>query len=310
MIDEGLDTVIGGTVITADPRKAEQFAGEGRQYEEAGNRISAIDAYRQAAELGHDTHVLFRLAWLLDQHGEEDEAVAVYKRLCDSEQLPPVNAMINLAVVHEDRGDIAEAERCLRKVLETNPNNPRALLFMRDVLASKDMYYDEEHDRNLAKRSALLDTPVTDFELSVRARNCLKKMKIRTLGDLLKISEAELLSYKNFGETSLVEIKSMLSQKGLRLGQGLEGRYSQVRKEIYEELRGKAPDHVLNKPVSVLELSVRARKALQQLGVQSIGDLASRTEAELMGVKNFGQTSLVEIREKLGQFNLDLRALE
>jgi DNA-directed RNA polymerase subunit alpha len=172
------------------------------------------------------------------------------------------------------------------------------------------MYYDEEHDRNLAKRSALLDTPVTDFELSVRARNCLKKMKIRTLGDLLKISEAELLSYKNFGETSLVEIKSMLAQKGLRLGQGLEGRFSVVRKEIYEELRGKAPDHVLNKPVSVLELSVRARKALQQLGVQTIGDLASRTEAELMGVKNFGQTSLVEIREKLGQFNLDLRALD
>ena len=63
-------------------------------------------------------------------------------------------------------------------------------------------------------------------------------MKIRTLGDLLKITEAELLSYKNFGETSLVEIKAMLSQKGLRLGQGLEGQYSQVRKEIYEELRG------------------------------------------------------------------------
>ena len=102
----------------------------------------------------------------------------------------------------------------------------------------------------------------------------------------------------------------MLSSKGLRLGQGLEGRYSQARKEIYDDLRGKAPDHVLNKTVSVLELSVRARKALQQLGIQTIGDLASRTEAELMGVKNFGQTSLVEISEKLGQYNLELRALD
>ena len=89
---------------------------------------------------------------------------------------------------------------------------------MKDIIASKNMYYDEEQDRNLAKRSALLDTPVTDFELSVRARNCLKKMKIRTLGDLLKITEAELLSYKNFGETSLVEIKSMLTSRSLRLG--------------------------------------------------------------------------------------------
>ena len=310
MIDEGLDTVIGGMVKASDPAAAAERASEGRRLELAGDRLGAIDAYRAAAELGDDPETLFRLAWLLDQFGEEDESLDAYERICGEGRLPPVNVMINLAVVYEDRGEISAAQRCLRKVLESDPNNPRAQLFMRDVIASEDMYYDEEHDRNLAKRSALLDTPVTDFELSVRARNCLKKMKIRTLGDLLKISEAELLSYKNFGETSLIEIKNMLSSKGLRLGQGLEGRYSQVRKEIYDDLRGKAPDHVLNKPVSVLELSVRARKALQQLGIQTIGDLASRTEAELMGVKNFGQTSLVEIQQKLTQYNLDLRALD
>ena len=308
---EGLDTVIGGAVKAVDPQAAMSRAAEGRSCEQAGDRVGAIAAYREAVELGEGSDVMFRLGWLLDQHGEEDEAVTCYERIVNSpNSLPSLNAMINLAVIYEDRGDIAAAERCLRKVLDTAPNNPRARLFMKDIIASKNMYYDEEQDRNLAKRSALLDTPVTDFELSVRARNCLKKMKIRTLGDLLKITEAELLSYKNFGETSLVEIKTMLSQKGLRLGQGLEGRYSQVRKEIYDELRGKAPDHILNKPVSALELSVRARKALQQLGVQTIGDLASRTEAELMGVKNFGQTSLVEIREKLAQYNLDLRMLE
>ena len=308
---EGLDTVIGGAVKAADPQAASARAAEGRACEQAGDRLGAIAAYREAVELGDGTNTAFRLGWLLDQHGEEDEALTCYERIINSSNaLPPVNAMINLAVIYEDRGDIGSAERCLRKVLDASPNNPRARLFMKDIIASKNMYYDEEQDRNLAKRSALLDTPVTDFELSVRARNCLKKMKIRTLGDLLKITEAELLSYKNFGETSLVEIKTMLSQKGLRLGQGLEGRYSQVRKEIYDELRGKAPDHILNKPVSALELSVRARKALQQLGVQTIGDLASRTEAELMGVKNFGQTSLVEIREKLTQYNLDLRLLE
>jgi DNA-directed RNA polymerase subunit alpha len=135
-------------------------------------------------------------------------------------------------------------------------------------------------------------------------------MQIRTLGDLLKISEAELLSYKNFGETSLVEIKNMLAMKGLRLGQGLEGQFSRVRKQIYEELRGRAPDSVLNKPISVLDLSVRARKALQLLNIQTIGDLATRTEAELMGVKNFGATSLNEIQAKLTEYGLELRKLE
>ena len=102
----------------------------------------------------------------------------------------------------------------------------------------------------------------------------------------------------------------MLAAKGLRLGQGLEGQYSRARKEIYEELKGKAPESVLNKPISVLDLSVRARKAIQLLGIQTLGDLATRTEAELMGVKNFGATSLIEIKNKLREYGLDLRTLE
>ena len=77
-------------------------------------------------------------------------------------------------------------------------------------------------DRRGDRRSAVLDIPITDFELSVRSRNCLKKMNIRTLGDLLKTTEQELLSYKNFGETSLNEIKALLAQKGLRLGQAAD----------------------------------------------------------------------------------------
>src|SRR5438034_9904796 len=68
-----------------------------------------------------------------------------------------------------------------------------------------------------------LEIPVTDFELSVRSRNCLRRMNIRTLGDLTRTTEAALLASKNFGETSLQEIKEMMSSKGLRLGMALEG---------------------------------------------------------------------------------------
>jgi DNA-directed RNA polymerase subunit alpha len=46
------------------------------------------------------------------------------------------------------------------------------------------------------------------------------------------------------------------------------------------------------------------------LGVQTLGDLASRTEAELMGVKNFGQTSLDELRQILASNGLTLRQLD
>ncbi|MCI0363570.1 MAG: hypothetical protein L0219_06775, partial [Phycisphaerales bacterium] len=305
-----LDTIIGAGDSKADPQAAEAHYRAGLQAQAENDHLTAMDAFRKATRLDSNSATYsFHLAYLLDLMGEEEEAVSIYEQLCNRDR-PHVNSLLNLAVIYEDRGEIAKSERCLRQILDTNPNHERARLFMKDVLASRDMYYDEEQARDLAKRSAMLDTPVTDFELSVRARNCLKKMQIRTLGDLLKITEAELLSYKNFGETSLVEIKNMLAQRGLRLGQGLEGQFSRVRREIYEELKGQAPESVLNKPISVLDLSVRARKALQLLNIQTLGDLAIRTEAELMGVKNFGATSLVEIKEKLSGFGLALRSLD
>jgi DNA-directed RNA polymerase subunit alpha len=275
-----------------------------------GNRVGAIDAYREAVALGRDPSHMHRLAFMLDLVGEEDESIAIYEEIV-REGKTPLATLINLAVAYEDRGDLAKAEYALNQVLETDPNNERARLFMKDVQASRGMFYDDEADRLNCRHSALLDTPVTDFELSVRARNCLKKMQIRTLGDLLRVSEVELNSYKNVGDTTINEIKSMLTAKGLRLGQGLEGgQVGRVRAEIMNELRGKATDAVLAKPISVLDLSVRARKALQLLGVQTLGEIAARTEAELLGVKNFGQTSLDEIDLKLGEHGLSLRRLE
>ena len=304
-----LDTMIGVGQSAADPSAAKTHFDTGNARFLEGDREGAIDELRKATQFDNNPEYQFRLAFVLDLCGEEDEALAVYEQLTMQDR-PHINSLLNLAVLYEDRGEIGKAEKCLRQILDTFPNHERARLFMRDVQASRDMFYDEEHARDVAKRNALMDTPVTDFELSVRARNCLKKMQIRTLGDLLKVTEAELLSYKNFGETSLVEIKTMLAAKGLRLGQGLDGQYTRARKEIYEQLKDKAPEAVLNKPISVLDLSVRARKALQILNIQSLGELAMRTEAELMGVKNFGQTSLVEIREKLNEYNLDLRKIE
>ncbi len=308
MTPDVLDTMIGAGA-KADPKAAEAHYQAGLEAEAANEHLKAAEEFRAAMMLSDKEDYAFRLAFMLDLMGEEDEALSIYEQLISRDR-PHVNALLNLAVLYEDRGEINKSERCLRQILETQPNHPRARLYLKDVLASKNMYYDEEAQRDLVKRNALLDTPVTDFELSVRARNCLKKMQIRTLGDLLRITEAELLSYKNFGEQSLVEIKNMLALKGLRLGQGAEGQFSRVRKEVYDELKGIAPDSVLNKPISVLDLSVRARKALQMLNIQTLGDLATRTEAELMGVKNFGATSLDEIRGKLTGYGLDLRKLD
>jgi DNA-directed RNA polymerase subunit alpha len=308
MANAGLDTVIGAT--RNDPAAAAPFVKKAQQAESEGQWVQALEAWKEAAQKDRNAKNLFACARLQDRLGLDDDALRTYEE-CVRLPSPPVQAFVNMAVLLEDAGQFTRAEKLLKKVLESNFNHARARLFMKDVKASKDMLYDEEIAREGARRDALMDTPVTDFELSVRARNCLKKMAIRTLGDLLRISEAELLSYKNFGETSLVEIKNMLSAKGLRLGQQLDrGHYDKIRSEMIEKLKGTVGEEILNKSLAQFELSVRARKAIQLLAIQTVGDLAARTEAELMGVKNFGQTSLDELKQVLALNGLTLRQLD
>ncbi len=311
MPQDPMDMVIGLDESTQhDSAAATDHLAKGRALDDQGERAGAMAEYRRAVAADPSNQAaMFKLAYSLDLVGEEDEALALYERVC--EQSPaPIRALLNLAVLYEDQSDYARAERCLRQVLDTSPNHERARLFMKDVQASREMIIEEDHDKDLLKRKAIYDTPVTDFELSVRARTCLKKMNIRTLGDLLRITEAELMSYKNFGESSLIELKKMLSVRNLRLGQGLEDAHRAARRQILEQLKGTGKETALGKPVGDLNLSVRARKALQLLNIHSIGDLVSHTEAELMGVKNFGATSLYEIRERLTEFGLELRNLD
>jgi DNA-directed RNA polymerase subunit alpha len=94
------------------------------------------------------------------------------------------------------------------------------------------------------------------------------------------------------------------------LGQGVEDAHRAARRRIIDQLKGSGNEAVLAKPVTDLNLSVRARKALQLLSIHTLGDLVSHTEAELMGVKNFGATSLQEVKQRLGELNLSLRLLD
>jgi DNA-directed RNA polymerase subunit alpha len=306
------------SVNSINERAADEYYKRGLESEKEGNHEKSVDFYERALNENPDHETAaFRLAVLYDRRAEDAKAIELYERICTSAPVH-LNALINLAVLYEDNNHYDEAHRCLDAVLRTDPNHPRARLYMKDVESARSMYYDEDDHRS-GSRNATLDIPVTDFELSVRSRNCLKKMNIRTLGDLLKTSEQELLSYKNFGETSLNEIKALLAQKGLRLGQAAEGA-APVEAVIggavgaaprrTAVLGGDVPSELLGKPVGDLELSVRSRKALQRLNINSIGDLAARTEDELLGCKNFGQTSLNEIKQQLTSFGLGLRKLE
>lgn len=279
-----------------------------RLREAQGEYDQAIANYKTALELAPShQRALFHLAYRYDLSGQEDEAVEYYQQVVASSPVY-VSALLNLAVLYEDRGEFEKASACVDKVLESHPNHPRATLFHKDVESSKVMYYDEEKEKKKSRKNQILETPISDFELSVRSRNCLRKMNLRTLGDLLNITEAELLSYKNFGETSLREIKAVLEQKGLRLGQALEDK--QLQPDEPEPQASPEDRGMMNKSVDDMQLSVRARKCLQKLNIRTLGELTRTTDAELLGCKNFGVTSLNEIKRILSGFGLSLRSLD
>jgi DNA-directed RNA polymerase subunit alpha len=301
------------TIASINERASEEYYRRGQEADKEGNHEKAVEFYERALGENPDhEQAAFRLAVLYDRRAEDAKAIELYERICTS---PPVhlNALMNLAVLYEDNNHYDEAHRCLDAILRTDPNHERARLYMKDVESARSQYYDEDGDRRGGRTDAVLGIPITDFELSVRSRNCLKKMNIKSLGDLLRTTEQELLSYKNFGETSLNEIKALLAQKGLRLGQAADPAGAAAARRPTSATAaapGNVPAEVLGKSVADLELSVRSRKALQRLNINTLAELSSRTEDELLGCKNFGQTSLNEIKQQLGTFGMGLRKLE
>ncbi len=296
------------SVKETDENRVEIRFLRGRAMERSFDREGALAAYHQALELDPDNiEVTFQAAVLSEQCGDEDAALELYEK-CVSVSPAPVNALINLAIMLEERGNLEEAEARLLDVLGAYPNHVRAQQLLKSVESSYNMIYNEQSQKDRERHSALLDMPISDFELSVRSRNCLRQMNISTLRDLLKTTESELLSYKNFGETSLHEINAMLTQRGLKLGQALQpadAGAALFRPVPVQPEDVSSPDP--GRPIAELELSVRSRKALLRLGVTTISDLTKRSEAELMYVKNFGQTSLDEIRSPLAKYGLSLR---
>lgn len=82
----------------------------------------------------------------------------------------------------------------------------------------EDDYKFEDIARPPLVRNDLLDRSVDELELSVRSYNCLKNADIRSIRDLIRRSERDMLGTKNFGKKSLTEIKDLLHGMGLDFG--------------------------------------------------------------------------------------------
>ncbi len=271
--------------------------------DELGEYQEAFKHYEQALQIDPNyAKALFRTAFNYDMDGEDEKAIEYYER-CITVVPNHKNAFINLGILYEDRGDYDDAAYCFETVLDADPTNARASLFLKDARASISMYYDEEISKKQGRESEVLNIPISDFELSVRSKNCLEKMSIRTLKDLTRITEADLLSFKNFGETSLNEIKAILAQKGLRLGQALE---SDAEPELFGKKTTEEEDLDAMEDISDLRLSSRCRNTLSKAGIDRVEDLIKMTEMDLIqrGIKG---NYLEEIKEGLSAIGLNLK---
>jgi DNA-directed RNA polymerase subunit alpha len=279
------------------PEGADREFLAGRIADARGNVEAAINAYEAALEKEPEhVEAAFKLGVLLDRIGDDDMAVEYYL-VCADVSPHYLAGVTNLGILYEERGESNAAIDCFRQVLAYNPRDRRALMLLRDAKSSRTMYYDEREERERERMEKIMRTPVNDFELSVRSRNCLAKMNIFTLGDLLKITEQEMLSYKNFGETSLKEVKEMLAARSLRLGMFRDGEERSI---------SKADQKILGESVEKLELSSRSQQVLENLGVSRIGDLAQYTDLDLYKSPGSGQSVVQELSTALGAFGVSL----
>jgi DNA-directed RNA polymerase subunit alpha len=115
---------------------------------------------------------------------------------------------------------VVEAGKILRKHL--NPFVQYYELGKEIQQTAKKEDEEEKQARYLEEVESKLSKPIEELDLSVRASNCLENQGIKTLADLVKMSEREMLQIRNLGKTSLKEIKKKLADIGLSLGMNVD----------------------------------------------------------------------------------------
>lgn len=95
-------------------------------------------------------------------------------------------------------------------------------LFVRVEAEPEEEEEEEEVDEEVKRIRALLQQSVEELDLSVRAQNCLKAAKIKTIGDLVRREENEMLKFRNFGRKSLQELIEVLEERDLHFGMDVD----------------------------------------------------------------------------------------
>ncbi len=125
-----------------------------------GDIFGAIEYFERAVDMDpHHTAALFRLANEMNLLGNDTEAIRLYEQALSR---PPfyVSALINLGLLYEDTENYPAAAFCFRRVLQFHPNHQRAQLYLKDIEAAGNMYYDEDAARQQRELEQVMRIPI------------------------------------------------------------------------------------------------------------------------------------------------------
>jgi len=95
-------------------------------------------------------------------------------------------------------------------------------LFINFDIEQEEVQLPAEKDTEKERIRKILLTNVDELELSVRSHNCLKAANIKTLADLVRKDESEMLKFRNFGRKSLAELSDIVENYGLEFGMDVD----------------------------------------------------------------------------------------
>jgi DNA-directed RNA polymerase subunit alpha len=142
---------------------------------------------------------------------------------------------VNFTVEDTRVGQRTDYDKLNLEIWTNGAVNPKeALLYASNILQRHlDIFVnfgqlpeDSEEENEITKEERdlyeKLKLPISELELSVRSSNCLREANIKTIAELVKKTEDEMLSFKNFGKKSLTEIKELIVGMGLTLGMQID----------------------------------------------------------------------------------------
>jgi DNA-directed RNA polymerase subunit alpha len=209
----------------------------------AGANVEVLDPERPIATLSEEGKISMEMrlkrgrGYIAADHNFEEDLGVGYIPL-DSVHSPV--RKVNYTVEDARLGQTTDYDKLNLEVWTNGAVTPQDALAMaakllKDHMAifinfeeapEEDLDFPTTEDERLVDQ---LSRSVDELELSVRSYNCLKNADIKTIGDLVTRTEAEMLKTKNFGRKSLNEIKDILAEMGLSLGMDVDVRKIRAR---------------------------------------------------------------------------------